>query len=65
MSHRVLSDTVRKETSTLEELSVWASVLWQKVERQFQTDGDRKGHRYKTAKGAQHSASLIFASDGD
>ena len=67
MSHRVLRDTVRKETSTIDEISDWAAVLWQKMGQQISFTSNKKARSYSTPsmKGGQHSASLIFASDGE
>ena len=48
MSHRVLRDPVKKETSKLEDLSALAVILWQQVERRFFRDKEHKGgHPYK------------------
>jgi len=66
MSHRVLRDPVKKETSKLEDLSALAVILWQQVERRFFRDKEHKGgHPYKKTSGSQHSASLIFGSEGE
>ena len=64
MSHRVLRDPVRKEASQLEDLSGMAVIMWQQVQRRFFRDKEHKGgNAYK--KTNQHSAALMFGSEGE